>query len=491
MCIKSKLIVGAICITSIGIAVGEKVNALTYQSEVNPSFTINPSLSVSLSSPNLVISDLAPGSISDSNEIVVTVLSNNRTGYVLNSSVGSSTSPYSSYGRNLINSNIGTSGASNTLFSSLDYSTAPATTTLTTPSTWGYQYATSSSDDDNGNVVYNDWSNYNGLPLYSDTTNVATLNSNSGPSLSTGDKLKFRIGAYADTTQLSGEYTNLINFTAVANATPTTLSQAFYEAAQNDPSITKLNGYYKMQDMNAAICSAAQEMPSEISLIDTRDNEVYLVSKLADDRCWMKDNLRLGSNTSTTVLHNTDSNINTTSWILPQGITSGFDSYTVAQINAAYKNDTNATGYGTGSGKIGVYYNYCATSAGTYCMAGGNGVDMPGTTIDSPYDVCPKNWRMPTGDINGEYQLLYNQYDATQDATNINSFQYNLSISLSGRFHDSAQGYLNTFGLFWSATYNNRYRMYRPLASATYVAPAYDDGGRSYGNSIRCIVNNE
>ena len=483
-----KIIIKLLALSSLvgGFIYSNSVLAVSYQKKVDVSFTFQDVLSVSVSSPNLVISDLAPGSISDSNEIIVTVLSNNRTGYVLNSSVGSSTSPYSSYGRNLINSNIGTSGASNTLFSSLDYSTAPATTALTTPSTWGYQYATSSSDDDNGNVVYNDWSNYNGLPLYSDTTNVATLNSNSGPSLSTGDKLKFRIGAYADTTQLSGEYTNLINFTAVANATPTTLSQAFYEAAQNDPSITKLDGYYKMQDMSAAICSAVQEIPSEMPLIDVRDNNVYRVAKLADNRCWMVQNIRfaeptLDSSTSNVASTYTASNPLTINWLeLKTDSACYYDgSSGKGWVNTCmHKPDTDdleaVSSLGYTSEELGAWYNYAGLTVGT--IVGSR------NTTKAQYSICPLNWGLPSDvDSNGDFYALKNALGSS-----VQQFHplYGGDIS-SGNLRNPT-----TVGAWYSSIANSvgnhRLGLYFTNNSLSSMEAANYDG-----KYVRCIANNE
>lgn len=65
------------------------VSALEYQTSTDLNFTINPSITVSLSSSDLVIDELFPGTSQDSNDIVVNVVTNNVDGYYLSGTVGS------------------------------------------------------------------------------------------------------------------------------------------------------------------------------------------------------------------------------------------------------------------------------------------------------------------------------------------------------------------------------------------------------------------
>ncbi len=209
------------------------------------------------------------------------------------------------------------------------------------------------------------------------------------------------------------------------------------------------------------------------TLTDLRDNNQYLVAKLADGKWWMLDNLRLGG-TSTISLTTANSNTNG-NFTLPAGITSRFDSYTVAQINVASKNTVASTKYGSGSGKIGVYYNYCAVSAGTYCMAEGSG------SYDASYDICPKGWRMPTGGSSGEYKALYTAY-----SSNATDFMNALSTPLSGLFVDSSALNQGSSGNFWSSTYGS-YGMYSLSINSSNVYPI-SSSGRGQGYTVRCIL---
>jgi hypothetical protein len=59
-----------------------------------------------------------------------------------------------------------------------------------------------------------------------------------------------------------------------------------------------------------------------LTLADNRgatpaDYRTYRIAKLADNKCWMLDNLKLGSTTGTTTLTPSDSNI-TSNFTLPQ-----------------------------------------------------------------------------------------------------------------------------------------------------------------------------
>ena len=155
------------------------VSAVTYQTGVGVSFTFNPKLTLTLSSSNLVISNLAPGTSDNSNEIAITVSTNAAYGYNLSATVGNSTT----YNNTDLTH---TSGSSAGKFSSITFQSNPSnyTSSFTTDNTWGYSI-------DSG-------TKYNGLPLYSSST-PAELNSTTGPSLSTGDIIKFKIAATVKT----------------------------------------------------------------------------------------------------------------------------------------------------------------------------------------------------------------------------------------------------------------------------------------------------
>ncbi|MBR2796067.1 hypothetical protein IKE13_03395, partial [Candidatus Saccharibacteria bacterium] len=277
---------------------------------------------------------------------------------------------------------------------------------------------------------------------------------------------------------------------------------------------TQDNGYYKQQELTKSMCNTIAITQNQ-TLKDTRDNSTYMVGKLKDGNCWMLDNLALDPTDSTTAQNLNAGNTNATNEAIANYLnggntgsnagwssvavvnkTTGWDTtspnnaYEYPYVNNASK-DTLVTSYGpastNGQAKVGIYYNYCAATVGTYCYASGSGVDTPNTDIDASQDLCPANWRMPTGGSTGEYLALYNKYNTTQDATNVASLQYNLSTPLSGYFYGSSAYNQNGWGYWWSSTYYDGNYMYWLGVDPTGVYP-YDGYYRSLGISMRCLV---
>ena len=208
------------------------------------------------------------------------------------------------------------------------------------------------------------------MPLYT-ATNGAELKTTTGAAAN--DTTSFLIGAAADTAQTQDTYNNVINFSAVA------------KVAESLPLI---------QDLDASLCVA--NAPTVVT--DSRDEQSYTVQRLADGKCWMMTNLNLGATDLTTDLTSDNTNLtDTVSAATFNGWkkSSSSGSFTVAEyIPVSGADSTNDMPYGT-------LYNYCAASAGTYCYASGSG------TGDATSDLCPKGWRLPTGNTSGEFQTLY------------------------------------------------------------------------------------
>ena len=173
------------------------VSALGYQNNVDISFTFLPYIAVNISD-DLVIENLTPGTSSDSNIITVSVNSNNIVGYDLKATVGDSTHNYTDL-------RLSSSDTTN-IFSSL--SSNVSTLASFANNTWGYSY---SADNGVSWVSGNTGSTntgYNGLPLYTNTGVILA-----DVSTATSSSIKFKIGAKANPAQISGDYTNIINFT--------------------------------------------------------------------------------------------------------------------------------------------------------------------------------------------------------------------------------------------------------------------------------------
>ena len=126
-----------------------------------------------------------------------------------------------------------------------------------------------------------------------------------------------------------------------------------------------------MQDMTSSICSATAVGASK-NLTDTRDNNVYTVRKLNDGKCWMVNNLKIINKT----ISSNDSN-------LPSGVTWTIPTSDLAAFTGAY----NINAVYTESGEV--YYSFFTATAGW-------GMESA-TSGNSPRDICPKGWRLPTG----------------------------------------------------------------------------------------------
>ncbi len=312
-------------------------------------------------------------------------------------------------------------------------------------------------------------------------------------------------------------YTNEADF--IANAPYTNIDNTVtlyavwgktFNAAYADANKSQLSGHYKMQDGTEDICKEIYVGATE-TLIDSRDNTTYMAGRLKDGKCWMLDNLALDPTNSTTAANMNASNTNatqeaitnllnggssTTGWssVAVENKTTGWNTtspnnaYEHPYINNVSKN-TLVTSYGpastNGQAKVGIYYNFCAASASTYCYASGSGVDAPDTIIDASQDICPANWRMPTGGNTGEYYKLAQKYGS--DATNTNSLQYNLSTPLSGGYYGSAASFQGSYGYWWSSTYYDSFYVYGLSVNPTSVYPNYS-GYRIYGRSVRCLM---
>lgn len=244
-------------------------------------------------------------------------------------------------------------------------------------------------------------------------------------------------------------------------------------------------------------CSA-MSVGDTVTLIDSRDNEQYLVGKLADGNCWTLENLRLDISDATvqTKLDSTTTNAtDTTLGYLKNGggsspypangvVAAGGSywsvSYNNPYINNDYRNTVQSASGSAPAGKIGIYYNYCAASAGSYCYAYGVG------TGNASEDICPAGWHIPTAGASGQYQALYMAY-----SSNAANFISALNTPLSGYYGGSSTS-RGSYGYFSSSTpYDGSYMLNLSVSSSA-VFPVYSGGGlgytlRSLGLSVRCV----
>jgi len=439
---------------------GQAVSAtsnITYQSTVNPQFTINDSISVSLSSADLVISDLVPGQSADSNIITVTVSSNAPNGYKLGSTVGDS----ETYDTDTL---VHTNGSVADTFTNM---TAAGSLTA---GKWGYSYSS-----DSGTT----WSTYNGLPLY-DATAAELISTESEGSSS----VQFKIGAYATTQQIAGEYNNIVNFIATAEATPTTLY---------------------MQDV--ATWGSSLATGDEVVAVDNRDNKSYTVAKLADGNIWMTQNLDHDIVTTTDfyTYANTDIGHGTTpdtsaTWTASTATyATGDTTWEGSRINPeSYdpsdlcwdgilrENDQTTLETGTTACSddrhyhVGNYYNWTAAIA----MDDSSSYTTSYTDIDQ--SICPANWRLPVRENDKSYDALANNLTLTSGiAGNVQNSPVYFPYTSTWNGESLGIGY-NAY--YWlSIVYNKRYANDFNFNYDEYLSTG-DMAARAAGLSVRCVA---
>ena len=432
-----------------------------YQDSFDLKFTFNPTLTLTLGATELTINNLAPGTSGSSSAVNVAVATNNIAGYTLKATVGNASNPSTELRMN------GTDTANKFNMISTSGSLAKGQ--------WGYST--------------NGGSSFSGLELYTGTP--TEINTSSTPTDgSTTGVTSFQIGAYADDAQITGSYTNVINFTAVTNQLPMVIE-----------TVTYLQDLYGISNADKTSLLASMTENQAYSLKDNRDEQSYYVAKLADGNIWFLDNLRLDLTNSTTKANTTPATTNASETALncltgrTTGCTSPYttaadvdwgssNSYTAAMSSATYATtiDSNSdNNWGNGSHMYGVYYNYCAASAGSYCYASNASPDG----VNASEDICPAGWRMPTGGTTGEWGAL-NSLINNRTASDFASIQARLSLPLSDYFLSGSAMGQGSNGYWWSSTRYSGISMYYFGAYAT-GTHATDYGGRYDGYSVRCL----
>ena len=243
-----------------------------------------------------------------------------------------------------------------------------------------------------------------------------------------------------------------------------------------------------MQQMTSQIC-AATAIGTTTTLTDARgDNQQYTIRKHEDGNCWMTQNLRLGSTSSTITLTPDDSNV-TSTYVLPIAQNSGSSAWSDAS------NSTNSEHvYAQTSTTYGHLYNWYTATAGTGL---GTMKSTSASNLDNATDsICPKGWRLPDGGTSTTkswYALDIalggngtNRTDATQRDKFINapySFPYSGYYNYGGGLLGQGSN-----GYWWSrSAYTTAGLAYSfSLYSGGYVYPQ----GNSYvgrGFTVRCV----
>lgn len=363
--------------------------------------------------------------------------------------------------------------------------------------TWGFAI---------GNVAPSATTLYKPVPgaISEPTVTTATI--------ATNDTYHLAFGAAVDTTIPSGNYSNTVIVSVIANPIPVVMSEIS-----------------TMQEMTTAFCTDVDE-GSSAQLTDTRDGKTYWATKLKDGKCWMTQNLALDLSTSTTLTsadtnlpdnvtftpgYNTEkdtttssnNNADTRSWsyhngkiVLNKPNSGSYYSSWSDTMPMNYVTDVSgmtpdyvATGTGTDLDPIdeannkydahyliGNYYQFNAATAGTGAAATASGANATGS-------ICPKGWRLPTsGGTSGEFQKLMTAYGMTNSTVNALS-ESPLYFVRGGYVNSGDVGYVGNSGYYWSSTSTSATNAYYLHFYSGYLYPSFN-GRRYRGSSVRCVA---
>ena len=232
-----------------------------------------------------------------------------------------------------------------------------------------------------------------------------------------------------------------------------------------------------MQSYTASMCQA-DATNSPVNVTDSRDNKTYTV-RYINGACWMTSNLRftettLSSSTSNVASTYTDASPYTinqdksaSAWkslasdSVCKGTSNTVDNTSYQCMQEGVDDNNNAT----------VWYNYAGATAGT--------ITGTSNSTAATYDICPKNWHLPTStEING--------FDGTNNGNATYATQF--APVYGGYYGNGSLDLASTYGFWWSATAGNTTDRYRlDYYSSILYSGSSGYGNRNLGFYVRCV----
>ncbi len=280
------------------------------------------------------------------------------------------------------------------------------------------------------------------------------------------------------------ETINVDNSFLETNCDPVTHEVRFYAVWIPEDST------YTMQTFNSTACSNLA--PNRlIALKDIRDNNIYTVTKLGDGNCWMTENLRLDPSNVTFTNDNTNSptsrfiglaeTSSTNNTLCKTDDTDCVDTvrYNTNAINRNLSASHNANGVNYSWYSYGVMY-------GWYTATAGNGM-FDTTSTNAAGDICPKNWRLPTGGSNGEYNALNRAINHNLTNTDAGIVSFPANFVYSGDFNYNTPGGRNQYARLWSSTPLGSEKAYRMGATSNASSPT-GSWNKWDAFAVRCMI---
>ena len=265
---------------------------------------------------------------------------------------------------------------------------------------------------------------------------------------------------------------------------------------------------------------------STTALTDERDGNTYAVAKLADNKCWMIENLRLDDTPelSAANTHNPSLPLNNswfyenrqgalttsdhlsvasdptstnpdTAWCMTESPNCSDQSMLATNNTTLFTNNTSSSYNPTNNVySYGNYYNWYSATAGY-----GTYDSTIGTRYTAPGDICPAGWHLPTGDVYGANNFVildialggtgtdsYSSTTPTGETMSLTYRAYPNNFVYSGHVAGSSV-YSTSRGGYWSASGDGTSANVMDITYST-VYPGTGNGTRYAGRVIRCIA---
>jgi uncharacterized protein (TIGR02145 family) len=264
-------------------------------------------------------------------------------------------------------------------------------------------------------------------------------------------------------------------------------------------------------------------MYSTMTLEDTRNNQLYRVRKMPDDKCWMIDNLKLELSTGME-LKPADSNVSspTTVTLATGGLIGNF---TTSGFLTATNTDSFGTNYdnfnawrqanpndpsqpGTESCVAGNFVDPASTTGcgylyNWYTATASSGTNTSGDTTDSHVtgSICPAGWRLPRGGVattnENEFAMLNAKMNdpnaisgTTSDSTTYAKNWWHTGLFTGPRSGDYFFGFRHQgyYGSFWSSSASSSYFALGLIYYYSGVYPGMVNSDKPNGFAVRCLV---
>ena len=267
--------------------------------------------------------------------------------------------------------------------------------------------------------------------------------------------------------------------------------------------------------LTTAPTDGTANLTSVTALTDERDNQTYAIARLADNKCWMIENLRL-ENTATTGATNTalaqGYNPSFTGLASPEESAKNFSDSTTANSLYSIDGSTENTISGDYQGYRFPRYNNFNTqqraentsNTNAYTYSYGNYYTWAAAIADTThyvhYDgdhttsICPTSWRLPQGDTttSGFGKLDVDMggtghSQSTRESSN-RWRKYPNNFLYSGRIMPWVGNERGRMGFYWSSIAYSSEGSFFLILDRSSVDPGNNSFTKSSGLSIRCTV---